>query len=233
MNKSQMQNDIESDEEIVKFLDQFLYPTLEDEFYVKFERANNLDDQHSGIDLRCFYNENESFNIDEKTAAHYFKDDLSNPGLSTFALEVMYFKDDKAKDGWLFGNKYNSTDTYIFNWGWTEKGYNKKNKIHHDKIVKIESMHINKNTLKEYLQDRYQINKENVLEVYESLKGNNNKGNRLQISNNSDLNAYFMLSNQYNEKPLNIIMPKKELSYIANTHLCVYKDEPPRFIKTK
>ena len=47
-------------------------------------------------------------NIDEKAAATYFNKDIP-----TFSLEVFFHNEsDELREGWLFGDKYASTETF-------------------------------------------------------------------------------------------------------------------------
>ncbi|WP_414053374.1 hypothetical protein ACMGE6_07990 [Macrococcus equi] len=119
--KSTFNADLIVEQEVIKYLDAYIYPILSQEYGLEFKRVYETDLQHKGIDIvgthKLF---NQKLNIDEKAATHYFNNDLNKTGLRTFALELGYINSNKShRDGWLFNSKHSETDAYLFKWGWT------------------------------------------------------------------------------------------------------------------
>lgn len=72
-----------------------------------FERINNINEQHQGIDIEIQHN-NETYYIDEKAQLDYL-----NTSLPTFAFEISYIKQNTLKKGWLFDSKKKTTHYFL------------------------------------------------------------------------------------------------------------------------
>ena len=88
------------------------YPDLIEDI----QRNDDINKQYQGIDIMIKVNEEKTINVDEKAATQYI-----NKNIPTFSLEIAsYNKEGVLKDGWLFGDQYCETDTYLLCWAWTE-----------------------------------------------------------------------------------------------------------------
>ena len=131
--KSTFKGDLKSERAVNEFLQKYLYSRLVDEGIIATFNSDTTDDQqHNGIDTIVYIfnadktvNQN-GINIDEKTALHYAKTNLSHKSLPTFAFEVSYLKDGKLKIGWLTNEKYAGTKVYFLCWLWIKENANRK-----------------------------------------------------------------------------------------------------------
>ncbi|MGK0554821.1 hypothetical protein [Macrococcus capreoli] len=222
--KSTFNADLSVEKEVNMYLDTFIYPILSSEFGLEFTRVYDKDSQHKGVDIvgshKLF---NEILNIDEKTATHYFKNNLNHTGLKTFALELSYLgQNNMFRDGWLFNSKYSETNAYLFNWGWTSPDVQHWRDIKFENIIKIESVLVFKKDLLRHLDRKYDFNKATYSDYINEYQVSN-KNSRFFIKENSG--PYILQSsNKYAEAPTNLIFPKEELINISKKHIIHYKD---------
>lgn len=84
-------------------------------------------------------------NIDEKAAATYFNKDIL-----TFSLEIFFHnKSNELREGWLFGDKYDSTETFLFIWGWNEGKEIFSNNINKLEICSVKNLLFRKILIKD------------------------------------------------------------------------------------
>lgn len=158
--KSTFKDDLKSERAVNEFLQKYLYSRLVDKGIIATFNSDTTDDQqHNGIDTIVYIfnadktvNQN-GINIDEKTALHYAKTNLSHKSLPTFAFEVSYLKDGKLKIGWLTNEKYAGTKVYFLCWLWIKENANKY-ALSCDDILKIEVMSIHKKVIRDNLIKR-------------------------------------------------------------------------------
>ena len=158
--KSTFKGDLKSERAVNEFLQKYLYSRLVDKGIIATFNSDTTDDQqHNGIDTIVYIfntdktvNQN-GINIDEKTALHYAKTNLSHKSLPTFAFEVSYLKDGKLKIGWLTNEKYARTKVYFLCWLWIKENANKY-ALSCDDILKIEVMSIHKKVIRDNLIKR-------------------------------------------------------------------------------
>lgn len=214
MTKSTWEEDLVIEQEISKFLDKYFYAKLNElnsnwEFK-KFNRIENLDKQNNGVNVEVQFLNNQIKNIDEKAAAKYF-----NFPLKTFALELIYEKNGNIKEGWLFGEKYSQTDTYLFIWGKNLKD----KKIRADNITELEIYSIDKKQLLEDVNNRYGINKHNYKEFSNEIIENSEV-----LSYPKAKNIEWRYSKKMHEKPLLILYSKEILWELSKSCFKVNKN---------
>lgn len=204
--------DMKIEQEINKYLDKHIYPLLEKEFGLVFNRVSDMNLQHAGVDTvgkhKLF---NKKLNIDEKTASHHFANSINDKGLPTFALELSYLKYNKEKIGWLFNPKYSKTDAYLFSWGWRKSDDNDWKTITYEDIEQMECVLVIKKDLIKYLDKHYGFNLTN----YETFIDNNS--HKQYIKENKGPYIYNS-GEKYNERPINLVFPKHELIKISKFH---------------
>lgn len=212
--------DMKIEQEVNKYLDKYIYPILRAEYGLEFIRVNDKNLQQKGVDIignhKLF---NQSIKIDEKTATHYFQNDLSKSGLKTFALELSYTgKNNSHKYGWLYNSKYSETDAYLFNWGWTTKEIDNWKDIKFENIIQIESILVLKKDLLKYLDLNYEFNKATYTDFISeyNIKKSNDK---FFIKENSGPYILQSSKSNYHEAPTNLIFPKNELIKICKKHI--------------
>lgn len=223
MDKSNIDYDLKKEIEIGKFLDKYFYKNLNsilNNCEIKdIKRTHDSKKQHRGIDLTIEYSHGKKVNIDEKAAATYF-----NKGLPTFALEIFFYnKNNELKEGWLFGDKYDSTDSYLFIWG-----ENTGKEIFADNITKIELGSIKKSVLRQDIEKRFNINKENYYNICldkmnSILKDSKNKDSKEYVKDKKN-EAYWKIGN-VKERPFLMIYKKNMLKEICQSWFVVTKEE--------
>lgn len=222
MVESNISFDLKKEIEIGKFLDKYFYPKLNNIFskckIKNIERIQDLDKQHRGIDLTIEYENGKKVNIDEKAAATYFNKDIP-----TFSLEIFFHNEtNELREGWLFGDKYGSTETYLFIWGWNEG-----KEIFSDNINKLEVCSVKNSALQEDIDKRFNLNKDNFYNY--CIKKMQEVGSKPYDRNNKDYviskseKAYWMVSN-VKEKPFLMLYYKDMLKQICQSWFIVTKD---------
>lgn len=223
MGDSNIEFDLKKEIEIGKFLDKYFYPKLNEIFDTckikNFIRVDNMSKQHRGVDLTLNFENGKQIDIDEKASATYF-----NKNIPTFSLEVFYYKNKKLKEGWLFGDKYDSTDTYLLIWGWNEQD----KEIFAENITKLEICSVRKKALLNDIKRRYNIDKDNYFDIcYKKMKNLENK--EYDVKNKDYLNgkngAYWRISNKVEEKLFLILYNKYMLKKICQGWFEVTKDD--------
>ncbi|QIH76412.1 hypothetical protein GTN31_08550 [Macrococcoides canis] len=218
--KSSFNQDINIENEVNKYLDTYIYPELSKEFGLIFTRNYDNELQNKGVDTVGIHKLfNQTINIDEKTATHYFQNNLSNTGLKTFALELEYHGRNNAhKEGWLFNSKYSETDAYLFSWGWTSPEIDDWKNIKYENIKKIESVLVLKKDLLKHLDYSYNFNKAFYTDYINQAKNTNNQS-KFYIKENGGPYILKSSKNSYYEAPTNLIFPKEDLIKISKKHI--------------
>lgn len=163
-----------------------------------FERISTADLQRKGVDL-IYRDGDKDCYVDEKAAIDYL-----NKPLSTFAFEISFYKNKKRFNGWFF-NEEKITDQYFLMSNITLK----KGKyffVSKDDIKSLELISISRKKLQDRLaKDGIDYN---FCHAYEMIQREENIRKK-EIENNP--NMYFVLSEQKNEKPFNLIIKQEYL----------------------
>ncbi|NBI06096.1 hypothetical protein [Senegalia massiliensis] len=214
---SNFKNDLNSENELAKFLDVNFYPQLIKKNYIlNFERIYDKSLQRKGVDVILHTKDNKTITIDEKSSLHYL-----NKHLPTFAFELSYL--DKYKnthDGWLLDNS-KITDFYALIWpNIIDKKYNKLIKEYGENqklwqgVIKskdfcnMEIWFIKKSELLSVLKDEYNLSKSELHNICTIIR--KDPTNKIY---NETKKFKFYISTSYTEKPINIIIWKKFLEY--------------------
>lgn len=184
-----------AEKELGIFLEENYYPKTD---FNSFQKCTTDDDQYAGIDVKAKKN-NEILLIDEKGL-------LSIPKpINTFALELAYQISGISKIGWLLDKNKKTTD-YLFCWVKRDDvdiaDFRKEN-IHY-----VLAMLVNREALLKYLENRYEINEKFANDVARRII-QQGVGGRLEYLS-SESSSRYHYSNQLPEKPVNIILNKKD-----------------------
>lgn len=218
--KNTFNNDLAVEASVTKWLERNYFAT--NWWQGQYKIIDDMDNQHKGIDLKL-RNENlfgnlNIHNIDIKTATSYIKTNPGDNQMPTFAFELNYIKDGYEKEGWLYGDKYNSTEYYLLNWLWADisarttsttsrfpANGNKSELISYpEKINKAKALLISKQSIQNYLsqfdsdKDNFKQKGNNMRQIYNQDKGYKKEKIAPGVS--------IGLSNQLVEKPVNIIL---------------------------
>ena len=159
MVNSKFDSDLKKEFIIGEFLDKYLYPKMIEKYpdlIEDIQRNDDINKQYQGIDIMIKVNEEKTINVDEKAATQYI-----NKNIPTFSLEIAsYNKEGVLKDGWLFGDQYCETDTYLLCWAWTE---DQTDKLTVNNLKHIEAYSIRKADLLKLFENEYKINKHNFI----------------------------------------------------------------------
>lgn len=189
--------DLNAEQILGQYLDQYYYPRRP---FNDFERVNDLNQQHRGIDIIANLN-NTQLLIDEKGLMS-----VPNP-IPTFALELNYLNPAGERTvGWLYDEQKMSTH-YLFCWI-------KRNDIPIEELTERDihytlAMLVSKRLLHNYLHETYDINANTLIEKVNEILRNNVGGRLENLSANS--NSRYHFSNQLPEQPINIVMTREEL----------------------
>lgn len=214
---STFSDDLKTEKIISNFLDTYFYERI---IPNKYERVKNLEEQNLGIDLKIKgKNKTKTYKFDEKVAHQWVNYDLK-----TFAFELSYIKDNETKGGWLFNNKYSETDYYILGYVHAEGIADKEWKnITENNINKIELLIVKKEKIQSYLEKKNpSLNSEDYLTVSEEIRQYLTPKKETKLNRN---NLNWNLSLHLKEKPLNILIPKNELTKICEKHYLVTRNE--------
>lgn len=205
-----------------------------DSYKVTRENKN----QHSGVDFKItseeIFNSDKSYNIDLKCALKYIKpfqveESIRPSKMPTFAFELSYYnKQNQECDGWLFGEKYFSTDYYMISWIWAdvpftinEKGFlnTDSSNLDYDSVREIELMIISKKEMQNYAR-KLGLNKST----------SRFKSSVLRKSGNNELFLHDRMrfpklhySKTLQEKPVNLVVHENDLKKLAIFQVTVSK----------
>ena len=203
-----------------KAVESFLANTLLNRIYHnKFESDNDIfwkrtnlrNDQQKGIDLKIFSIEkSKTFYVDEKAQLNYI-----NTKLPTCAFEIIYYKNEILKEGWLFDDN-KITDVYFL----INNIQQNKNGNFTDCII----YSIDRKKLIDLLNQR-NINKESLKKIYEKIKNSlkNNSTTKLKIENlDFENEGNLQVSNKLAEGPINLVL---KLDFLEkNKVVNIFKD---------
>ena len=218
MAKSLFKNDLKNEKVINCLINRKLQ-----ELKIVDEVIEGTDEENfSGVDFKLkspnLFGDNEVHCVDYKAATNN-RAIIGEKSLNTFAFEVAYSKETiekksnqkikEIKSGWLFGDKYNSTEYYLLAWIWvhSEEKCDKKISLEEKDIAEIEIMIIKKENIINYLR-KFKLNKKNYREVVSRFKENIKKKNRdVVIVTNYD-NKKNLISAE-----ISLSSPRESISY--------------------
>lgn len=204
---STFHKDLEIEHAITKYLDKHLYT---EPAFSKFIRPDDLDSQHKGIDIILSSSEFKlsDAKADEKCTSHHINRDIS-----TFAFELLYRKDGEYKVGWFLDNK-KETEYYVLLWPFanpeTDKG--RFESLNENDITGIRYLIVSRKKIIKYLANqgfplvRLKDDVKNIIRT--------NQAGRIEI--NDDVHFYYYRSPDYPESPINIVIDRVILWYLAD-----------------
>lgn len=200
---SKFERDFKVAEEISDYTEQYLYNNIAN----SFKREEGKFKQKQGIDFTVEMN-NERMYIDEKAAVYYV-----NKNLSTFAFELSYLnREENINTGWFLDDTLKTTHYHLM-WLKTKNKDISPFEIKKEDISEIESMIVEKHTLRKHLEELgYDKNK--LKNINKELR--KTKDSRRNLNNN---NIYLVHTKGLSEGPINLVIKKTELSKIALLHM--------------
>jgi hypothetical protein len=194
MSMTLRKTDNEAESEVAKFLDRNFYPA-----HVKnFIRYKDISNQMAGIDVQFDHNNISNMLVDEKAAVHYVNKDLP-----TFAFEINFLlSNGQLVDGWFY-DKNKFTQYYLLAWLWAKKDAG----FIAEEITQIDLIIINRKRIVDMLSENG-LTHQKAIELSGEIRQKNEPGAYYKNSSNP---FYFFYSPQLAEKPINIIITKKEL----------------------
>lgn len=201
------QKDLNIEHEIAKYLDKNLY--IEPHFS-KGYRPNDLDSQHKGIDIILSSSEFNLVNakVDEKCTSHYINKDIT-----TFAFELLYVKDGHLKTGWFIDNK-KETEYYALFWPFAkpETKSGRFETLSEEDITGVRYLIVSRKKILKYLENQGFSLERLQNDVRDIIRTNQN--GRIEINDN--VHFYYFRSPKYPESPVNIVIDRVILWYLAD-----------------
>lgn len=210
--KSSFKEDLKGEHLVGQFLDMVFYQNA----FENHRRAENMREQHQGIDV-VVQNKDGSFsNIDEKVQLTK----LGNP-TPTFAFEVAYLNEQKElRNGWLF--KDNKTDYFLLGY-FNKMNGNPKKLRKMEEIKEFEFVIISKQVLLNFLYgkgytreflEREALMLKDIVENNKPLPKGYSEGETGYRKRLEDGISVFYTT-YLAEKPLNVVVNRKYLDQLA------------------
>ena len=209
--------DMRAEQVLGEFMDEFFYSKLKskDGNPIRFKRMTDYSSQMDGIDV-CIEMDDREIIIDEKASIYF-----SNAMIPTFAFELDSIQEghENPVEGW-FVNDDLKTEYYMLIWPnvkckeidgkWIRKPLSKITK--YDFTI-VEAMMIKKKDIRALLEDKG-YDRPHLLEYAKRIR-NMNSG--IETRYDEDLNDGLKLtfSGQLAEKPINLVINKSILWYVA------------------
>lgn len=215
---SRRTQDMHAEQELAKFLDENLYPFLEESYKdLHWERNHDINAQLRGIDGYLHVGLDTSI-VDEKATLYYI-----NRNLPTFAFEIDSYQKGHLTPGWLFNENY-ETDYYLLIYPYSKNS--DLVTIKWTDYTKATCLLIRRKKIINFLRKKgfTQQRIEQDATFYRS-KGVSGK---IIIHGIDDFYYYISLSNQYSETPFNVIIYRHILEELS---VHVY-DVTPHGVKT-
>lgn len=193
MANSNFRQDLSNEALLAKYLNDIYLELFKGSNY-RFNRINQLDKQHKGIDL-ILSNGRISFNIDEKAQLDYLY-----TSLPTFAFELSYLKNTVWHQGWFIDDA-KTTDIYFLITDIYPKGHNLNNGLEKVKITGVY-----KDKLIDLLNEKG-LSHETLKSIDEQLraKGKHGKYPIKELNPKTEGVLYFSKNNK-NEQPINLVL---------------------------
>ena len=202
---SYRKRDMDVEREIAKFLDKYLYSNP---IFTKKTRTDDTESQLNGSDIILSIPSKNLHDIvvDEKAATQYI-----NKGLPTFALELSFVVGGKVVDGWFVDD---NKDTEYYEFQWIKADTNDTWNLKEKDITEVEYMLVSKQAIRDNLsQQGYSVEK-----LKEKAKDIREIGKDGQAEKEIGKSYWFFNSTRLAEKPINLILHKKELEKLASIH---------------
>ncbi len=202
---SRRTQDMHAEQELAKFLDENLYPFLEESYKdLHWERNHDINAQLRGIDGYLHVGLDTSI-VDEKATLYYI-----NRNLPTFAFEIDSYQKGHLTPGWLFNENY-ETEYYMLIYP----------NATHDNLLKIKStdftettcIFVSREKIIDYLE-KQGYTKEKIEADAQRYRNRRSYGRQL-ISGISDFYYYLSEPNDYSETPFNVIIRRSVLEKLA------------------
>ena len=150
--------------------------------------------------------------VDEKATIHHINNDIT-----TFAFELSY----KAKDsnkrvpGWFLDDE-KATEAYALIWPFVKQRdiRGRFDDLSYEDIAGVRYLIVNRGKIRAYLAKRG-FSKQVLLDKAEEISLTNQNG-RVDIGDGSEFHFYFYNSLQYAEKPINIVIDRYVLWFLAD-----------------
>lgn len=189
-----------SDEKREQIVNKFLLENFFKKFDPKAELVTDVARQVKGSDVVF-----KGYNVDVKAQTSY----LNNP-TDTFILEVSTLnRYGDPIEGWFIKGD-SITDFYVFTWIPDADVDNKGNLI---KVNKAEIIFIKKEALRNFM--RIRASDKELLDVADAMRLYGTRHRRL------DNDIHYTMSEQLQEKPVNLVMPKSLLHLLSIKHCIV------------
>ncbi|WP_051633616.1 hypothetical protein [Bacillus sp. UNC41MFS5] len=214
--KSNFEVDLNGENVLANFLDTYFYAKLEiQEFFRNTPEKNNyLNNQFRGIDVTFTFN-GSNFILDEKATLYYPN------GIPTFAFELSYKKDNVWRQGWFY-DETKETDYYLLAWPKRQAVKVSELKVEHFQTVEV--LLISRKNLQNYLNEKYDINKQAIQVTVENIITSKKFGKLDNIHPSS--NHYYYYTEYLSETPINLVIQKNTLKEFATFHFMIYRDKP-------
>lgn len=133
---------------------------------------NNMDCQMRGIDLVVSYpndEHKETMNVEVKSALHNL-----NNRLPTFAMELLYEKENEIKIGWFIDERKTDTTDYLFLWPRSKKLFPKEelHKLTEEDIYYVETIRVKKGELKTHVRKHMGLESKDLLQYAKWILNN-------------------------------------------------------------
>ncbi len=186
--KSNFKEDLKKEKLLSVLLDSYYKSELRN---YSFERVTNLSEQFKGVDILFKHHKKEiTYYIDEKAQLDYINDDLP-----TFAFEISYLKNGKAKEGWLF-DENKKTDFYSL----ITAIYSDET----DSYTSCKITLVNRKKLISFLHTKG-VNQTSILQQLNSLRGRHGKHGMKELDERKE--GYLFVSKENkSEQPINLIL---------------------------
>ena len=217
LDKSNFAEDLNKENLFSNFLINNCYSNSDFPYHVV--RNDDLDLQFKGIDY-IFESKIDSsikFSVDEKVASNY----CSIKNLNTFGVELLSNTRNLNNlcTGW-FLKESKESDYFIF--GWPERVEGELRFLEYNDIFEIDIMLLNKNRLIEFIFDKYYLNLDMLYN--HSCKVANKVPNRTSKLDDYFNGARFCHSRNLYEKPINLLIDKRDLKSICEFYYKVKCD---------
>jgi len=191
---SHFKRDLKKEQLLGEYLDT-VYANLD----LNFERVNDINLQHRGVDL--IYPENDAVFIDEKAQLDYI-----NKSLPTFTFELSYLKKNEQKLGWLLDETKQTTHYFLITGIYAGNG-----KDLSEGFTSCIITSVNRKKLLNYLENKG-LSKNRLLQYDADLRDFENPTNKNEIEELSPkTEGLLYFSPQLAEQPINLQLRLKNL----------------------
>lgn len=187
-------SDIKESEILENVLDEEIYPYI----FKNFDRKNDLKNQKLGIDIIC-----NNVKIDEKAQIKY-----KNSPLPTQAFEISFLsgRNNEERLGWFLNNDLETQVYAIISIVKADVKSQKESFKSSEQIEELEILYVSKKKLQKIILDK--IDRQKIFSVAKKMR-------RKEIEKTTTINnVKFVYTDFLAEKPVNIVVRKKDLPII-------------------